>query len=199
MRRRTSLLSSGLALGCLAALGFSTPAMAEDEGSKHVLGLMVDAGAPHGIGVSAVLRPTQWLRLQAGPTTNTLSVGVRGGVSLLPLDTFIAPSLNAEVGHYFGSEYSDVLDWLGREPSTTSQAIRDVTYNYVTGSVGLEVGAHSRFNFFLHVGLSYVALTVPDPTPLIQDATNDDTVTSGPLHVRATIPSVKLGFILYFF
>ncbi|RYZ39292.1 MAG: hypothetical protein EOO71_20630 [Myxococcaceae bacterium] len=200
MRRRTPLMSSGFALGCLAALGFATPALADDEdGNKHTLGLLVDAGAPHGIGVSAVLKPAKWVRLQAGPTTNTLSFGLRGGVSILPLDTFIAPSLNAEVGHYFGSEYSEVLDWLGRDPSTTSQAIRDVTYNYVTGSVGLEVGANSRFNFFLNVGLSYVALTVPDPTPLIQDAANDDTVTSGPLHVRATIPSVKLGFILYFF
>ncbi|WP_244238416.1 hypothetical protein [Corallococcus terminator] len=200
MRQRTPLLSSGFALGCLAVLGFATPALADDEdGNKHTLGLLVDAGAPHGIGVSAVLKPAKWVRLQAGPTTNTLSFGLRGGVSILPLDTFITPSLNAEVGHYFGSEYSDVLDWLGRDPSTTSQAIRDVTYNYVTGSVGLEVGAQSRFNFFLNVGLSYVALTVPDPTPLIQDAANDDTVTSGPLHVRATIPSVKLGFILYFF
>ncbi|RKG95529.1 hypothetical protein D7V97_37045 [Corallococcus sp. CA053C] len=200
MRRRTPLLHSPLALGCLAALGFATPALAQDDGApKHTLGLLVDAGAPHGVGVSAVVRPASWLRLQAGPTTNTLSFGLRGGVSILPMQTFISPSFNAEVGHYFGSEYSDVLDWLGREPSTTSQAIRDVTYNYVTGSAGLEVGAHSRFNFFLHVGLSYVALTVPDPTPLLQDAADDSSVTSGPLHMRATIPSVKLGFILYFF
>ncbi len=197
-RRHPSLLSSGIALGCLAVLGTATPALAQDDSPRKV-GLMLDAGAPHGIGVSAVVRPTNWLRLHAGPTTNTLSIGVRGGLSILPMDTFIAPSLNAEAGHYFGSEYSEVLDWLGREPSSTSEAIRDVTYNYVTGSVGLEVGTHSRFNFFLNVGLSYVALTVPNPTPLLQDASGDASVTSGPMHLRATIPSVKLGFIVYFF
>jgi hypothetical protein len=197
-RRRSTLLSSGLALGCLAVLGTATPARAQED-TPYKLGLLLDAGAPHGIGVSAVVRPLPWLRLQAGPTTNTLSFGVRGGLSILPMDTFIAPSINAEVGHYFGSEYSEVLNWLGREPSATTDAIRDVTYNYVTGSVGLEVGTKSRFNFFLHLGLSYVALTVPDPTPLIQDASGDETVTSGPWHLRTTIPSVKLGFILYFF
>jgi hypothetical protein len=197
-RRRSTLFSPGLALGFLAALGTAAPAQAQED-TPYKLGLLLDAGAPHGIGLSAVVRPVSWLRLQAGPTTNTLSIGVRGGLSILPMDTFVAPSFNAEVGHYFGSEYSEVLDWLGREPSATAEAIRDVTYNYITGSVGLEVGNKSRFNFFLHVGLSYVALTVPDPTPLLQDASGDDTVTSGPWHLRTTIPSVKLGFIVYFF
>ena len=68
MRRRTPLLHSPLALGCLAALGFATPALAQDDGApKHTLGLLVDAGAPLGVGVSAGLRPAAWLRLQAGP------------------------------------------------------------------------------------------------------------------------------------
>jgi hypothetical protein len=188
-------------LACLLVLGLGASARAQDAGEPgpHKLGVLLDVGAPHGVGVSAVLRPLPWLRLQAGPTTNTLSFGLRGGLSVLPLQTFVAPSINAEAGHYFGSDYNDVLKWLGHTPGSQTAGIRDIAYDYVGGSLGLEVGTNSRFNFFLHLGLSYVALNVPDPTPLLQDATNDTTVTSGPLHVRATIPSVKLGFIFYFF
>ncbi|MBJ6759882.1 hypothetical protein JGU66_03850 [Myxococcaceae bacterium JPH2] len=201
-RRRSPLRLArqvAVLLGVLT-LGLGAQAQAQEgEGGKYKLGLLVDAGAPHGVGVSAVVRPMPWLRLQAGPTTNSLSFGLRGGVSVLPLQTFISPSINAEAGHYFGSDYNDVIDWLGRTPGPATAGIRDVAYDYVGGSLGLEVGASNRFNFFLHLGLSYVALNVKDPTPLLQDATNDDSVTAGPLHVRATIPSVKLGFIFYFF
>jgi hypothetical protein len=180
----------------------ASPALAQDGAGEPQLrrfGVLLDAGAPHGVGVSAVLRPLPWLRLQAGPTTNTLSFGLRGGVSLLPFQTFVAPSLNAEAGHYFGSDYNDVVDWLGSSPSAAAAAIRDVTYDYVGGSVGLEIGSASRFNFFLHLGLSYVALKVDDASALIQDATDDPSVTARNLSVRATIPSVKVGFLLYFF
>jgi hypothetical protein len=201
-RRRTALLlrQHGAALACLLALLGSAPALAQEDGPQlRRFGLLLDAGAPHGVGVSAVLRPLPWLRLQAGPTTNTLSFGLRGGVSILPLQTFISPSINAEAGHYFGSDYNDVVDWLGATPSRSAAAIRDVTYDYVSGSIGLEVGTASRFNFFLHLGLSYVALGVDDASALLQDATDDPDVTARNLTVRATIPSVKLGFIFYFF
>jgi hypothetical protein len=61
------------------------------------------------------------------------------------------------------------------------------------------VGSASRCNLFLHLGLSYVALGVDDASALLQDATDDPDVTARNLTVRATIPSVKLGFIFYFF
>ncbi|MCY1019923.1 hypothetical protein [Pyxidicoccus sp. MSG2] len=202
--RRTALppRQHAAAWACLLALLAASPALAQDGAGEPQLrrfGVLLDAGAPHGVGVSAVLRPLPWLRLQAGPTTNTLSFGLRGGVSLLPFQTFVAPSLNAEAGHYFGSDYNDVVDWLGATPSSAAAAIRDVTYDYVGGSVGLEIGSASRFNFFLHLGLSYVALKVDDASALIQDATDDPSVTARNLSVRATIPSVKVGFLLYFF
>lgn len=201
-RRRTALplRRHGALCACLLALAAATPAFAQDGAGEPQLrrfGVLLDAGAPHGIGLSAVLRPLPWLRLQAGPTTNTLSFGLRAGVSLLPLQTFIAPSLNAEAGHYFGAEYNDVVDWLGARPS--GSATSDVTYDYVGGSVGLEVGSASRFNFFLHLGLSYVALKVDDASAIIQDAADDPSITARGLSVRATVPSVKVGFLLYFF
>ncbi|AGC48259.1 hypothetical protein MYSTI_06987 [Myxococcus stipitatus DSM 14675] len=202
-RRRTAFLRRhGTALACLTALATGAVAHAQEESApeqRYRFGLLVDAGAPHGIGLSAVLKPLPWLRLQAGPTTNTLSLGVRGGLSILPFQTFIAPSLNAEAGHYFGSDYNDVVDWLGSKPTAATAAIRDVSYNYVAGSVGLEVGAASRFNFFLHLGLSYVRLGVDDASALIEEATNESNITARNLRLTATIPSVKVGFLLYLF
>ncbi|WP_342376307.1 hypothetical protein NVS55_34220 [Myxococcus stipitatus] len=201
-RRRTAFLRRhGTALACLTALATGAVAHAQEESAaeRYRFGLLVDAGAPHGIGLSAVLKPLPWLRLQAGPTTNTLSLGVRGGLSILPFQTFIAPSLNAEAGHYFGSDYNDVVDWLGSKPTPATAAIRDVSYNYVAGSVGLEVGAASRFNFFLHLGLSYVRLGVDDASALIEEATNESNITARNLRLTATIPSVKVGFLLYLF
>src|SRR5262249_59335036 len=50
----------------------------------HRFGLMVDAGLPDGIGVSAAFRPTYWLRLQLGVLENTASPGGRAGVTLMP-------------------------------------------------------------------------------------------------------------------
>lgn len=201
-RRLTALPLPCLLLALLAG----APARAQDAAAvggdtPHRFGLLLDAGAPHGVGLSAVARPLPWLRLQAGPTTNTLSVGVRGGVSLLPFQTFVAPSLNAEVGHYFGSDYREVLNWLGAAAPSGSgaDAIRDVTYDYVSASLGLEVGTSSRFNFYLHLGLSHVALGVDDATAILQDATDDPSISARGLSLRATIPSVKLGFILYLF
>ncbi|AKF83639.1 hypothetical protein SAMN05443572_10482 [Myxococcus fulvus] len=202
-RRAAFLRRHGTALACLTALATGAAAHAQEgEGggdSPYRFGLLVDAGAPHGIGLSAVLKPVPWLRLQAGPTTNTLSLGLRGGLSILPLQTFIAPSINAEAGYYFGSDYNDVVDWLGAKPSRATSAIQDISYNYVAGSVGLEIGAASRFNFFLHLGLSYVRLGVKDATALIEDATDESDITARNLTVRATIPSVKVGFLFYFF
>ncbi len=204
--RRSALPLPCLLLALLAGAPAraQAQAQAQDAGggdSPHRFGLLLDAGAPHGVGISAVARPLPWLRLQAGPTTNTLSVGVRGGVSLLPFQSFVAPSLNAEVGHYFGSDYRDVLDWLGAGVPSGSgaDAIRDVTYDYVSGSLGLEVGTSSRFNFYLHLGLSYVTMGIDDADAIIQDATDDPSVSARGLSLRATIPSVKVGFILYLF
>ncbi|NTX11821.1 hypothetical protein HUA76_13555 [Myxococcus sp. CA056] len=200
-RRAASLRRHGTALACLVAVATGAAAHAQETAGAepYRLGLLVDAGAPHGIGVSAVFKPLPWLRLQAGPTTNTLSLGFRGGLSLLPMQTFISPSINVEGGHYFGSDYNDVVDWLGATPTSATSAIRDISYDYVAGSVGLEIGAANRFNFFLHLGLSYVRMGVDDASALIEDATDESDITARNLTVRATIPSVKVGFLFYFF
>jgi hypothetical protein len=205
-RLATPLSRQGAALACVLALGTGAPALAEDSESsaedtsgKVRIGAMLDVGAPDGVGVSAVVRPIEWLRINAGITTNTLSLGVRGGISLVPLSTFIAPSLNADFGHYFDTSYNDIVDRLGGIPLQTDVKIEDVGFNYAGASVGLEIGKPERFNFYLRVGFASGRLVINDAEALLRDVTGDPDLTSTPLTIRFTSPSVKLGFLFYFF
>ncbi|WP_224248374.1 autotransporter outer membrane beta-barrel domain-containing protein [Hyalangium gracile] len=213
-REAFSLSRPGAALACVLALGTGAEALAQDDSSASPevaadsssdpadsfgLGAMLDVGAPDGIGVSAVARPVRWLRINAGLTTNTLSFGVRGGISLVPLSTFISPSINLDVGHYFDANYNDLIDRLGGIPLRTSVPIEDVGYNYGGASVGLEIGRPDRFSFYLRVGLARGSMTIEDADRLLKDVTNDPDITARPLTLRFTTPSVKLGFLLYLF
>src|SRR3954463_416251 len=122
-RRKTAALSRlSATLTAVLVLGVGVEARAQDStsstppvveppaeapGDKLGLGLMLDGGAPDGVGISAVVRPGRWLRINAGLTTNTLSLGVRGGISLIPLTAFVTPSINLDLGHYFDANYNE--------------------------------------------------------------------------------------------
>ncbi len=191
------LFRHGAALAFTLALGAGGEALAQEVPNPLKFGVMVDVGAPDGIGASGVVKPLSWLRLHAGVTTNTISFGLRGGVSLLPLSTFVAPSLNAEAGHYFGGDYNKVLERFGGTAGN-STLIRDVSYDYASASLGLNIGPADSWTILLNVGLSYWAFSVDDTQAFLQEQTGDPDITSSPLKVRFTSPSLKLGFIYYF-
>jgi len=170
----------------------------DPEAPLH-FGLMADVGLPDGAGLSAVYRPLSWLRVNAGLTYNLLGFGVRGGVSLIPFYFFITPSLNLEVGHYFESNATGILQQVLPQVdlSQGGDALRRVTYDYGNAQVGLEIGSARRFIFFLRGGISYLQSNVTGFEQALQNASGDATLTAQPLKVRATFPSVKLGFLLY--
>jgi hypothetical protein len=210
-RRKTAVLSRlGATLTAVLALGVVAEARAQDAtpppeppqaeapGDKFGLGVMLDVGAPDGVGVSAVVRPVRWLRLNAGLTTNTLSLGVRGGISLVPLTAFVTPSINLDLGHYFDANYNELVDRFGGIPLQTSVPIDDVGFNYGGASLGLEVGKPERFSVSLRVGLARGSLVINDAERLLRDVTGDPDLTATPLSFRFTAPAVKLGFLLYF-
>ncbi|HYH96795.1 autotransporter outer membrane beta-barrel domain-containing protein [Hyalangium sp.] len=213
MNRRvaSAAFRSGAMLACVLALSTGAEAQAQDSTSppeaeasgdasnKLGLGVMLDVGAPDGVGLSAVVRPVRWLRINAGLTTNTLSLGLRGGISLVPLSSFVSPSLNLDLGHYFDANYNELVDRFGGIPLRSSVPINDVGFNYGGASVGLEMGKPERFSFSLRVGLAHGSLTIDDAERLLQDVTGDPDITAKPLAFRFTTPSVKLGFLLYFF
>ena len=94
-----------------------------------------------------------------------LVVGV-GGVGyevLVPLSTFISPSINLDVGHYLNANYNELVDRFGGIPLQTSAPIEDVGYNYGGASLGLEIGKPDRFSVYLRVGLAHGSMTIPFP------------------------------------
>src|SRR5438094_767722 len=80
------------------------------EGPPVVLGVMADAGVPDGANAALALRPAKWLRLYFGGGHNTVSTGLRGGVTALPLGA--GPSLSVEVGHYRDGDANGLIRGL---------------------------------------------------------------------------------------
>jgi hypothetical protein len=165
---------------------------------KTRLGLVVDVGAPDGLGAAVLMRPLRWLRLHAGATTNSLGHGVRGGVSLIPFELFVSPSLNVDVGHSFNASSAQVLARLRGQPAPTGPLVRDVGYDYASASFGLELSPWRYVTFLGQVGLGYWSFQLKDVEGFIRDAAGDPDITARPLSVRITSPAVKLGLIVYF-
>lgn len=159
--------------------------------SRRFLGAMLDAGVPDGANLALVWRPFHWLRLHAGPSYNLNSFGVRGGVSLLPVDSWITPSLVLEGGHFFDGDLGATMESvLGVDAEDAPERL---SYTYSNAHLGLELGS-SDFRFFIRGGYSYVSaeLTPADPAEGDNFRFDDD------VYVTAWSPSAKLGFVVYF-
>lgn len=151
-----------------------------------MLGLMVDAGAPDGAFLSAVLRPLHWLRIHAGAGHNLIGLGLRGGLSLIPFRGFISPTLDLEGGHSFKGDL--------RSPYPSGEGIPETLgYSYGNAHLGIELGS-DNFRFFLRGGYSYVAAEA-DLGELDESGVRFDS----PAELSLFTPSAKLGFIFYLF
>ena len=162
-------------------------AAADREPSTRWLGVTVDAGVPDGMAASVALRPWHWLRLQAGGLHNTISPGLRGGVSLVPFYFWITPSLTLEAGHYFDGDAT----WIARRltPNRNLDPLfRNVGYDFGNAHLGLELGSPRSVSFFLRAGISYAKMT----------GINDPTIQAGDVPLSGVIPSAKLGLLIYF-
>jgi hypothetical protein len=185
-----------------AAEASATPApptaTATPEADYLKFGMGLDAGIPDGAGLSGIYRPFTWLRANAGINWNYIGYGVHGGVSLVPFYFPITPSLNLEGGHFFETDATPFANQLlpGQDLSAVGDALRRVSYNYGNAQLGLEVGVPQRFIFSLRAGLSYLQTSIPIQQAL-QNIQGDTTIEAAPVTIKATLPSVKLGFILY--
>jgi hypothetical protein len=198
------LLLAAPALAQTAAPAQPAPVMqpaaqpAAAESPLPAFGLMLDLGAPDGIGASGVVRPLDWLRLNAGLVTNTVGLGVRGGVSVAPFRAFVTPSLNLDIGHYFKADYSKLPERFGADAGSAEATLRDVGYTFGSASLGVELGSQRGLSFFLRAGLSYWDFSPANAEQALRDAANDPTLTVAPVSLRFTSPSVKLGFTYFF-
>ena len=153
------------------------------ERTKYV-GMQMDIGAPDGVALGVVVKPVKVLRLNVSGTYNVLAPGVRGGMTLDPINFGIAPTLTIEGGYAA----------MGKIPGVSNSP--QVGYTYLNLHGGLEFGKRDSWRIFLHAGPSWISLKASGVQSAI-DLGNDFTM-SDP---RATVmfnPTVKLGFVALF-
>ncbi len=160
-------------------------------------GATVVAGAPEGLGAALLVQPRPWLRVRVGGARNSLGSGVRAGVDLLPMRRSIAPVLALEYGHTFRADYEQLLSRLHGQPTTAVTGIRQVDYDWVGASVGLEYAPWSRLTLFATAGISYWFIGVRDVDAFIREG-ESPLLTSTPLLLNISAPVARLGLIFYF-
>ncbi|WP_375767907.1 hypothetical protein NR798_40510 [Archangium gephyra] len=165
---------------------------------KTRFGVRLAAGAPEGVGISALIHPRRWARAHVGATRNTLGFGARGGLSLIPLELLISPVLELEYGYYFNADYEKLLTQLHGEPTTAATGIRTVGYHQASGSLGLEFSPSRYVTFFGGVGISYWFIEVGAAKDFIREAEDDPEISARPLNLGLSSPVAKLGLLIYF-
>ncbi|HXU83557.1 MAG TPA: hypothetical protein VN914_19325 [Polyangia bacterium] len=194
---------------CTSPAAFAEEAVAQRTGAAQsarppvVLGVLADAGVPDGANGALALRPTPWLRLHLGGGHNTVSAGYRGGFTVLPLGA--GPSFSMDVGHYRDGDANSLVRGFVGTNRWLAPLFQRVGYTYVNTQLGLELGRGS-FQFFVHGGVSYLRAVIHNAQSALEGrggtvnaTTTNTTVRIGqdPI-VRAWIPSVKLGLVVYF-
>ena len=166
--------------------------------SYHRFAVLADAGVPDGIGVSGAFRPAYWLRLQLGMLENTASPGVRAGLTLMPFNFWITPTLTLEGGHYFEGNANALVRKFSSNLGSDKSILSDFNYDFVNAHLGLEIGTR-RVAFYLRVGESYVTTTLRNVQQFLQQESSGN-VTIEAQNIKASYrgPSGKLGFVVYF-
>jgi hypothetical protein len=160
--------------------------------------VVAEAGAPDGVGLSALVHPMRRVRVHAGAVRNRLGYGVRGGLTFIPFELFISPRLEVGFSHFFKADYGALLNQLHGQPTPVATGIRELDYNLVTGNLGLEYSPSRYVTLFGAVGYSYWFASVGDAALFIDDAASTPGITAKPLSLGLTSPVAKLGLLIYF-
>lgn len=161
-----------------------------------MIGGGLDVGFPDGAGLSVVVRPIKMLRVHGGVTTAVFATGLRLGVSFVPFYFPITPTLTVEGGTYFPGNFSGPLSAVVKNVKFLDGA-KQVSYQYVNGHLGLEVGSPKRFVVFLRGGLSYTEFRVNRFQDTLRVAANDPDLEAQDPALRVAGPSGKLGILFY--
>jgi hypothetical protein len=161
------------------------------------VGLLVDAGVPTGAGVSGMFRPWRFLRVEGGLNWNYLSFGLRGGVTVIPFEWAVTPTLHLEGGHFFPGDASRFVNDPGPKI-----LLGHVPEDYWSASLGLEIGSQQRFVFFLRAGLSWIRSEAQNVAQAINAQNPGSTTTvksagSAPLLLQT--PTVGVGVLFFLF
>src|SRR3989440_11575198 len=170
----------------------------DDEGSQTIISLGIDGGAPGGGGLTLLVRPLWWLRLNGGLAYNVAGFGFRGGITLAPADWAVTPTLNLDAGRYLSGDMNKFV--TVSDPSERA-LLSKTTYTFATAQLGLEFGSQRRFSFYLRGGITYVysRLSGADITAIAASHNGDpnNTFTVGDAKISAIAPCASLGFNIF--
>jgi hypothetical protein len=165
-------------------------------GGRH-FGLLVDGGVPGGAGLAGMFRPWRFLRVEGGLNWNYLSLGLRGGVTVIPFEWGLTPTLHLEGGHFFPGDASRFPDSPGAKI-----LLGHVPEDYLSASLGLEFGSQQRFVFFLRAGLCWIRTEVRNFAQAVA-AENPGSPTgvksAGNISMLLQVPTVSAGVLLFLF
>ena len=162
-------------------------------------GMQLDVGLPSGAGATVVYRPMHWLRADGGLAYDYVGYGARAGVKLAPCTGAVTPTLGIDIGHYFTGDASKLFS--SQDPAM-QQLMHDAVYDFATAHIGLELGSQRRFTFYLRAGISYVSADAHGAplTALVNEHLQDTSVSVRleDAHVHAIVPSLSIGFNIFF-
>ena len=133
--------------------------------------------------------------MEGGLNWNYLSFGLRGGVTVIPFEWGLTPTLHLEGGHFFSGDASRFTSDAG-----TKVLLAHVPEDYLSASLGLEFGLQQRFVFFLRMGLCWIrteaqnikqAILAQDPSAGVKSAGN--------VPLLLQVPTVSAGVLLFLF
>lgn len=175
----------------------AAPAPAPPADGPSMFGLLVDGGFPDGLGLSAVVRPWQLVRADAGVTYNIVGFGVRAGATLLPLTWAVSPLLRGEVGHMFDADASGIAESFGLRRSE-SVLLRTVSYDYASLQLGVQFGRGERFAFVFQAGLTWFRGPVKNFQAAFRSANPTSTVVEiADPTVSGSVPTATFGLVFF--
>jgi len=190
--------AEGATLPPSPASGVSASAPLAEPPSERpkLLGMALDVGVPDFAALSVLVRPLPYVRVSGSMLYDYVGFGVRGGLSVQPY-FFIAPSLNFEVGRFFESNANGKLPV---KLSTKYQPLLDqFGYTFMNLQLGIEVGAPDTAVFFIRGGLSRMWMTAHNINQVAASTSSNGTqLQVSDANLRLGVPSVKVGFMVYF-
>jgi hypothetical protein len=162
--------------------------------ARHpILGVAVDAAFPDGLGVSLLVMPLDFLRLEAGGLSNGVGLGVRGGATLVafPRSPF-RPTLGVEAGYTWGGTGMWAMEYI--TDATLRAALSNLTVGFVTARVGFELGS-KNLALTVQLGASYLDALLGVQT---LDLGNGVTLQATGSRLKGFVPSLRVGFIICF-
>jgi hypothetical protein len=159
------------------------------------LGLLLDAGVPTGAGLSAMFRPWSFVRFEGGVNYDYLSFGLRGGLTLIPFEFVVTPTVHVEGGHFFEGDASRFVDDPG-----VKILLSHVPENYLSASLGLEFGSQQRSVFFIRAGMSWIFTEASNVAASINTTTGNSTIKSAAnMPILLQVPTITLGYTLFIY